>query len=418
MTSQQAELLRLLSEIDSICRKHGLRYWLIGEQLLFACQNSRIKGCEAVVAMFGDDFRKFREIVESTMANSREIEGLDNNAELPGSFFRYVNSRTTMFMCDYAHAYAAPGIAVTVSIIRDARASGIRRRFLKYLELGMECSVGNYGEPHKNWQSRVLYRTIRALLGRRRMAAFVERVAKGLEASDASGPAYVKTVKRKTVSLPAGYFEGSRHGVLEGQGFSIPEKPEVYLKKLYGPSWASRKISYRREDYSNIASTVTPYKVFLSRIPQGLLDDEGFWKERATYLANYRMHVDPMTKQQKANWECLFGIGERYRLWKLYQPLKPAIMRMWTEGRHDELDLLLEEYLSSAKAYAKKSRAVYFDDDIWEVLLGLCRLDGSDDFADKLESLRVAEGLGPVSGDEAEAYLASHPCEYETRPWR
>lgn len=89
---QQLRMLELLDELDRICRRHGIRYWLIGGTLLGA---ARHKGFipwddDMDVQMLRDDYLKLMEILPRELPPTMAIQ---NRQTDPNYFFQYAKLR-------------------------------------------------------------------------------------------------------------------------------------------------------------------------------------------------------------------------------------------------------------------------------------------------------------------------------------
>lgn len=89
---QQLRMLELLDELDRICRRHGIRYWLIGGTLLGA---ARHKGFipwddDMDVQMLREDYRRLMEILPKELPPTMVIQ---NRQTDPDYFFQYAKLR-------------------------------------------------------------------------------------------------------------------------------------------------------------------------------------------------------------------------------------------------------------------------------------------------------------------------------------
>ena len=99
MTDLQFRMLELVLEIDEICKKHDITYYLTGGSVLGAVRH---KGFipwddDVDIMMTRDAFNRFCEVCETDMRDDREIITMRNTPCHTKITIKYMNKNTTQF---------------------------------------------------------------------------------------------------------------------------------------------------------------------------------------------------------------------------------------------------------------------------------------------------------------------------------
>ena len=120
MTDIQQKLLTLLTDLDAVCQREGIRYYLCQETALGAYRNQAFfpSCCEASVAMHVEDALRFIKAVRKENRPDRVVDSMYNNKNYPDFTVRYGDADTLMMQLPYNEASVVPAIAVTIHMIR------------------------------------------------------------------------------------------------------------------------------------------------------------------------------------------------------------------------------------------------------------------------------------------------------------
>lgn len=110
----QAELLRLLKEIDDICRRHGITYYLSGGSVLGAVRNEGFLPWDDDVDVFmtRSEWQRFLEAVRHDLPTDRELVCRERFADYGNVVPRYVNTSTTMILPHFVTADVPTGLCI------------------------------------------------------------------------------------------------------------------------------------------------------------------------------------------------------------------------------------------------------------------------------------------------------------------
>lgn len=94
MTEKQKHLLKLLREIDEICKRHHLRYVMAGGSLIGVVRNEGFIPWDDDVDIYmpGDDWDKFVELSRTEFPPDRAVQCVDVDREFTNTFPRYADT--------------------------------------------------------------------------------------------------------------------------------------------------------------------------------------------------------------------------------------------------------------------------------------------------------------------------------------
>ena len=110
MNRKQKVILSLLKEIDEICRKNNIEYYLSPRLTLWA--------------------------VENDPREKRALESMKTHKYFPGFYLRYENTDTVCLNLDCPREYAYPGLGITIYPLRANGDSGMKKRWSTFEEKG------------------------------------------------------------------------------------------------------------------------------------------------------------------------------------------------------------------------------------------------------------------------------------------
>ena len=137
MNREIKEVVKLLAEIDKICKREGIPYYL-GPQLTLCCVTGQeITSPHAgVVYMRTADMERFRLAVEKETPDGRIVESMNNNKHFYGFFLRYTDLDTLCFRLNEGRNYKYPGMGVDILPLRGKQRSRIAHLWTRAHEVG------------------------------------------------------------------------------------------------------------------------------------------------------------------------------------------------------------------------------------------------------------------------------------------
>lgn len=406
MTNEQKRLLDLLKEINGLCELSGAKYAVVGTQLLFKKSNRNIAGCEFDILMTWHDYSQFKIAFDSNPLPEREIESLENNALMPGWYFRYVDSSTTLFSLDYALVRKAHGVGINIHILRKF---SIYHPFLNFIERGLSLQVEKNDDldqkPNSSGRlSKFAVMLLRKAMGEKRFSCYYSKAYIKTSQNDKNKNGILKMPRNIKVKIPSGFLKRVDLREYSSGEVYVSKKSDKYLKEQYGMRYKSFRPQYRKEDYMNICSVSVPYRLFVPYAKE-VVNDNSFWMKRKKYLHLYRRIIRPQEEKQKKRWAYFFMAGDRFSDWKKYAPQKDRIMKLYNCEEYDQLWLLLRQYRIHLERYAKLNIPYSIDSDLWNIVIALYKMNGYGIYADKLSKLCNIYSLPEISGDCFDKYL-------------
>lgn len=386
MLDEQYGLWNLMNEFDAICRKHSLNYYMVGNQLLYAARNESHHGYGVSVAMFDKDWKKFCALKEVEENPEREIESILDGGRMPGCYYRYVAADTLLLDMGCFHAFKKPGICVNVHIFRNNSKSS---RLLSKYEQGMSDEFAN-----KKTKASFLYRTVRKIMGEQKCTHYLNRLLQESAAKSSKASVWLREPELGIHKYRKGFWKDSTQiSILVPEVEVQPETasdPEYYLEKVYGPEWKDVCPVEHKQTYQVITSTTLSYKIYMKSITEKEMVSDRLLNSLGQYndLMDHFMELDEI---EKTTWQqTMFAAGERVRLYKKYMPVKKRLLALMEEGKTDELEMALKDYLLTIDSYLKYGVVICFDPDIFRLVLELYSLNGQ-----KKKALLLEEGVKP-----------------------
>jgi len=243
-TIRQLEL-EVLDEIDAICRRHGIRYFLAGGSLLGAVRH---KGFipwddDLDVAMLREDYERFRRIAPAELSNRFYYQS--HELEAPSHYvFDKIRVRGTTFSTAWSAKFdIEDGVFVDVLVYdKTSNAEWIRRAHIKLiLMMRRAINIKWINIPRR----RIHYRLSKVALPVMRLVPWkvfhwgFERVARLFERSKRSRFVVdgVGLNVKRVGGVPVEWFEDVQMVEFEGRSVPAPKGADDYLRLWYGESY-------------------------------------------------------------------------------------------------------------------------------------------------------------------------------------
>lgn len=119
MKREQEGLLNLLKEIDALCRKHGLTYYVSGGTVIGAVRHEGFIPWDddIDVYMTRDNWNRFREICKEEVTGRRVLECWEDNRGFNNLLGRYMNKDTTQIYKYQIYSDAAKGQVIDMFVL-------------------------------------------------------------------------------------------------------------------------------------------------------------------------------------------------------------------------------------------------------------------------------------------------------------
>ena len=138
MTNTQKHLLKLIKEIDEICRKNGIIYYLAGGSAIGAIRHRGFIPWDddADILMTRSNYQKFLEACKNQLPKNRRMLCTELNREYHNNFARYIDVTTTAIHTNQIIHDDAAGFVVDILVLDPIPDSPKeQKKYIKYLEL-------------------------------------------------------------------------------------------------------------------------------------------------------------------------------------------------------------------------------------------------------------------------------------------
>lgn len=150
MTDLQERMLLLLKELDEICRKHEIQYFLFAGTALGA---SRHKGFipwddDTDIIMDLENYERFLSVINDELKEDRAIDWLTEDSEYLFTYARYVDTSTTALQRHTVFGGCRPGVKVDIFCVVPTFTDEALREKHKMDVLGFAevlCTTGRMG---------------------------------------------------------------------------------------------------------------------------------------------------------------------------------------------------------------------------------------------------------------------------------
>ncbi len=227
----QLKQLAILKEIDRICRKHGLTYWLDGGTLLGAVRHGGFIPWDddIDIAMPLGDMKRFVEVAPSELSSDLVLQTPENYPECkePITKVRDLNSFYVEFADDFSANYPK-GLFVDIFPFIDY--PSVSRAWIKKVTRGICVSSAILHTKHYySWRSlaNFFYFGLKNIVLRGLWKLSEWFCKKGTYTSNILVNNGYGIMHRKDVIYPVSTIQ------FEGVEFLAPANPDVYLKDLY-----------------------------------------------------------------------------------------------------------------------------------------------------------------------------------------
>lgn len=395
MTEVQEKLLELLADIDAICKREHIKYYLCAEtaHAAFVKKVFYPSCCQASVAMTTDDVLRFMAAVKKENRADRMVDSMDSNKSYPDFTVRYGDPNTLMMQLPYCEAGVVPCIAVTIHMIRYRP-----KRFVKFYRhskafwnacrkpvdscsrpaarvavLACHAIKRVFGEGNL---SRWLFRTWCAMFSRNKQAKKIS-VCAGKYIFDAD------LLKHEDVLE------------LEGKELAVFGYVDTYLKTAYGSTFRKKEPKYQKPSSTMLLSCHVPYQTYLARAKEMDVDFAAIRKNKKKFDA-LKKKVSAYNKIIDRYYAIVDRTDKRFAMYEKYMPMKKLLVKLHSEERYTELNELLKPYRSALWACYKKGLGLCFDKEIFEMTMDILRMEGSYTYVKKLRAMVPEQHWAPM----------------------
>ena len=368
MTPVQENLLKLLKEIDAICKKHDITYYLAGGTALGAVRNNGFLPWDDDMDLYitRENWKKLEKVIDSEIRPDRGYASTDRNELYRNPILRYVDKNTTTIYRSQALAGAACGQHVEFMVMDPVpkdpeKYKEFRRLMLVYTELLTSYFVVN--RQIVNHDSDFDYETYKYYLdmmeeqGRDYVLKLLEDKIFSYSDTDEECDYYCLRWGLRILM-----YERKNYGTPRLEQFEDVLVPvgccaEGIFREAYGDTWMYIPEVQEQETHTSLHSLTMSYVNYI--------DDYLLFMDKEKALADYwdykKNRVDILYDREKNNQNRLrlFAVRNRMRIEKELADID--LKELLEQRRYRELRTVLGRYLSAQLSGENNKWQVFVD---------------------------------------------------------
>lgn len=393
MNDIQHKLFDLLRDLDGICSREGIRYYLCEETALAAyVKGGFFNSClQASVAMAPKDVLRFIEAVSKEKRPDRITDSMFSNNKYPDFTVRYGDPNSLMLKLPLHETPEKPMVAVTIHMIRyqPKRLVGIGNYIKKFWKACCKPAATVGGTLHHT--AVAICNGIQHIGG----TAFSRMLFKLWATMHQNR----KGVKRSAINSDLFHYSSKLSAseskiCFEGKEFSTFANLPAYLEETYGENYKTKTPSYIIPAPNLLISANISWETYQKRLHEEM-DVAALELQQEVYNKLQRK-VSVYNRKIDHYYAVVARTEKRFAMYEKYMPMKEQLLQLDKEGRYDELNDLLKPYRSALRACYKKKLGLCFDKDIFEITMKLLQKEGRTAYAAKLRALVPEEHWKPM----------------------
>ena len=266
MTEHQAFLLKMLKEIDAICRKHDIKYFLAGGTLIGALRHGGFLPWDDDLDLYmpRPDWIRFVYACKTDLPPHRALQSPELDIRYHNTFSRYVSTDTTAIHAHQILDDSPAGMVVDILILDSLpNDPEILKKYtydyMLYADLlnySLQCGrrFGVTARDYRKYlrlQKRKGPGYVRALFEKRIASYF-----------DVNGSVYVMRWGGNLLVFERSWFQDTLNRRFEDFEALIPWGANEYLVYHYGDEWAEIPLHTERASHDMAASLALPANRF------------------------------------------------------------------------------------------------------------------------------------------------------------
>lgn len=306
MTEQQENLYKLLKEVDGICKRNGITYYLAGGAALGAVRGGGFLPWDDDIDLYitRDNWNRLIEVMHSQTPVDRNFVCTEEDPLYCNPVGRYVDCNTTLMLKSQILDARACGQMVEFFVFdampADQEGKMEHRRYMKaYCELLSPYFVCNDGVLDNNSDfDRKLYRKALAESKTRgRDTVLEEMKSRFTQTEEKDSDCWCMCWGRRTLMYPRETFGEPRYVKFEDGLFPVPAGQEKIARIAYGDTWMYVPNQSGQITHDISSSFYTPFKLIVDRY-MPLIDVE---KTYNAFEKNKRIRTEAVDTKMQFN---------------------------------------------------------------------------------------------------------------------
>lgn len=235
--------LKVLKEVDKICRDNNIKYFLSGGSMLGAVRH---KGMipwddDIDIAMLREDYKKFKEICKDNLSEEFKYQTFENKDGYH-FFFDKITNKNTYYATKYSDEFdMLKGVSLDIFVFdKTAETSFKQKLHYKRLMLIRRMMNVRWKNRARKGKMYILSKMLLPILRLRSMDSYsksYDKVVRAYENNDSSFVLPPATDEKYVGSMPLDWFSEVKEIEFEGIKTFIPVGYDNYLKLWYGEDY-------------------------------------------------------------------------------------------------------------------------------------------------------------------------------------
>lgn len=429
MTDIQKKIMKLVDEIDAICKEKNLFYALADQTAGCAMYSTKFTNGTYIfrIMMPLSDICVLQEYLESHPIENRLFESYEVNEKLEEFCFRYVDTRSLIIDGVNAFQYKYPGVAVTILPLRltipPKKVLG-SERYLNNTNVSAIASL-NKNVP-SSWWHICICKTIVKLVGAKKakkilrkkycVTAHTAGIHLGaLRCIFGSKAKLAQWVLEENVKLASLQSEDSE---IENYWYMIPNSriihipiedirnPEFvdfekrtlpivgnaqeYFRKLYGQSWEVRATKPLQTiwEIQIISDANLPFAEYLEFIEKkdGWSMEEVL-EHRKAYNRWRIKEYQPAKRRVSHTFKRIRRSVDRIDVWYQYRDKREQLKELFEKQNFEQLEAQMQLYLEKTEEYVSRKISFYIDEELFTYAAAIWERQGREEYAGKVYNM-------------------------------
>jgi len=297
MNDLQKKLLELLKEIDEICKKHNITYYIDGGSAIGAIRHRGFIPWDddIDIVMTRDNYNKFYKVIQKEIRDDRKFECFENNKKYSMLYARYCDRTTTSILRTSMLDVFESGVFIDIFILdpfpNDEKK---REKFIRLFRAYAEYVNPYYytdviGENYKDIRK---LRILGFFLGRNGMHKYINKKLFSYKEEDCKD--YFFRFDLFQFIYPKEFFKEPRYMIFGDFLAPTPTEIEDYLKIHYGNTWMYIPRGSNQEVHNVVTNLNVPYQKFKEDYFRFVPDDamEVYEKFHIKRLKNHKLNME------------------------------------------------------------------------------------------------------------------------------
>lgn len=367
MTEIQKYLLELLKEIDYICKKYDIEYYLGGGTLIGAIRHNGFLPWDddADIHMSRENAQKFLEALREEKLENRIIYTGDEDDKYGSSHWRYQNTKTTALLRSLVGTDSPQGQFVDIFINYPLPKDDVEaQKCLDFCEVYIELKASNFtisSINNRNDRFFLLYKRMKRLekiIGKKRVLKHLGKKIFFFSEDEAENW-FIWSPDPPKRSIPKKWWGKPKRIIFENVKLPVAEYSEKILCYQYGPNWYEIPERIDRETHTIVTDFEIPYYIYTREYskhldPKDIYNFEVMKKKYWFNLLRRRNTINPQIHRLK---------GRKIVMELEYEIKKNNLdlIKLVNEGREAELNIIFDSYFKFLARSDIKYWGLYID---------------------------------------------------------